>query len=89
LLSFGAKSFVFSLLCKNLSIQIYRTIILPFVLYGCETWSETLREECRLRVFDNGVLWKIVGPMKKGNRSGENYIMRSLKICRTQLILFW
>jgi len=53
-----------SLLSKNLSIKIYRTIILPFVLYGCKTWSLTLREECRLRVFDNRVLWKIVGPKK-------------------------
>jgi len=38
------------LLSKNLKIKIYRTIILPIVLYGCETWSLTLREECRLRV---------------------------------------
>jgi hypothetical protein len=37
-------------LSKNLKIEIYRTIILPVVLYGCETWSLTLREECRLRV---------------------------------------
>jgi len=40
-----------SLLSKKLKIKIYRTIILPVVLYGCETWSLTLREECRLRVF--------------------------------------
>ena len=38
------------LLSKNLKIKIYRTIILPVILYGCETWSLTLREECRLRV---------------------------------------
>jgi hypothetical protein len=38
------------LLSKNLKIKIYRTIILPVVLYGCETWSPTLREECKLRV---------------------------------------
>jgi len=43
------------LLSKNLKIKIYRTIILP-VLYGCETWSLTLREEHRLRVFENRVL---------------------------------
>ena len=42
-----------SLLSKNLKIKIYRTIILPVVLYGCETWSLTLREECRLRLFEN------------------------------------
>jgi len=43
-----------SLLSKNLKIKIYRTIILPAVLYGCETWSLTLREELRLRVFRIG-----------------------------------
>ena len=44
------------LLSKNLKIKIYRTIILPVVLYGCETWSLTLREERKLRVFENIVL---------------------------------
>jgi hypothetical protein len=42
-------------------IKIYKTIILPGVLYGCETWSLTLREEHRLRVFENKVL-RIFGP---------------------------
>ena len=42
-----------SLISKNLKIKIYRTIILPVVLYGCETWSLTLREEHRLMVFEN------------------------------------
>ena len=42
--------------------EIYRTIILPVVLYGCESWSLTLREERRLRVFENGVLRRIFGP---------------------------
>ena len=46
----------FSLLSKNLMVKIYRTIILPVVLYGCETWSFTLKEERRLRVFENRVL---------------------------------
>ena len=50
-----------SLLPKNLKIKIYRTIILPVVLYGCETWSLTLREECRLRVLENRVLRRIFG----------------------------
>jgi len=49
------------LLTKNVKIKIYRTIILPFVLYGCETWSFTLREEHRLRVFVNTVLRRIFG----------------------------
>jgi hypothetical protein len=46
---------------KNIKIGIYRTIILPVVLYGCETWSLTLREEHRLRVLENGVLRRIFG----------------------------
>jgi len=50
-------------LSKNLKIQIYSTIILPVVLYGCETWSLTLREESRLRVFQNRVL-RVFGPNK-------------------------
>jgi hypothetical protein len=40
---------------KNIKIKIYTTVILPFILYGCETWSLTLREEHRLRVFENWV----------------------------------
>jgi len=59
LLSFGAESLVFLLLSKNLKIKIYRTIILPIVLYGCETWSLTLREERGLRV-----LRRIFGPKR-------------------------
>ena len=54
-----------SLLSKNLKIKIYRNIILPAVLYGCETWSLTLREEHRLRVFENRVL-RIFGPKRDG-----------------------
>jgi hypothetical protein len=46
---------------KNIKIRIYRAIILPLVLYGCETWSLTLREERRLRVFENRVLRRIFG----------------------------
>ena len=52
------------LLSKNVKIKIYRTIILPVVLYGYETWSLTLREERRLRVFDNKVLRRIFGPRR-------------------------
>jgi len=51
-----------SLLSKNIKTKIYRNIILPAVLYGCETWSITLREERRLRVFENRMLKKIFGP---------------------------
>ena len=53
-----------SLLSKNLKIKIYRTIIFSVVLYGCETWSLILREEHRLRVFENRVLRRIFGPKK-------------------------
>jgi len=53
-----------SLLSKNLKIGISRTIILPVVLYGCETWSLTLREERRLRVFESRVLKRIFGPKR-------------------------
>jgi len=53
-----------SLLSKKLKIKIYRTVILPLVLYGCETWSLTLREECRLRVFENRMLRRVFGPKR-------------------------
>ena len=52
------------LLFKNLKVKIYRTIILPLVLYGCETWSLTLREERKMRVFENMVLRRIFGPRR-------------------------
>jgi hypothetical protein len=52
------------LLSRNVKIKIYRIIILPVVLYGCETWSLTLREEHRLRVFENRVLRRIFGPKR-------------------------
>jgi hypothetical protein len=53
------------LISKNIKIKICKTVILPVVLYGCETWSLTLREEHRLRVFENRVLRKIFGPKRK------------------------
>jgi hypothetical protein len=61
LATFGAKPSVFSSAVKKLKIRIYKTLILPVVLYGCETWSLTLREEHRLRVFENRVLRRIFG----------------------------
>ena len=71
-----------SLLSKNIKIKIYRTTILPVVLYGCETWSLTFREELRLRVFENRVLRRVFGPkMDEVTGNGQNYIMRSLAIC--------
>jgi hypothetical protein len=50
------------LLSTNAKVKIHKTIILPIVLYGCETWSLTLREENRLRVFENRVVRRIFGP---------------------------
>ena len=52
------------ILSKNLKIKIYRTIILPIVFYGCENWSLTLREERKLRVFENMVLRGMFGPRR-------------------------
>jgi len=53
-------------------LVVYRTIILPVILYGCDTWSLTLREERRLSVFENGVLRRIFGP-RRDDVTGEWY----------------
>jgi hypothetical protein len=57
----------FCLLSKKIKIRIYKTIILPVVLYGCETWSLTLREVYRMRVFENRVLRRdeVMGEWRK------------------------
>ena len=55
------------LLSKNLKIKIYKTVIFPVMLHDFETWSLTLREQCRLRVFENRILKQIFGP-KRDNR---------------------
>jgi hypothetical protein len=52
------------ILSKNLKMKIYKTITLPVILYGCETWSLTLREEHRLRMFENKVLRRIFRPKR-------------------------
>jgi hypothetical protein len=54
----------------NTKIRVYRTVVLHVALYGCETWSVTLREEQRLRVFENRMLRRIFGP-KRGEATGE------------------
>jgi hypothetical protein len=61
------------LISKNLKIKIYKTVILPVVLYGCETWSLTLREEHRLRVFENRVLRRIFGPKREADGSWRKF----------------
>jgi len=78
-----------SALSKNLKIKIYRIIILPVVLYGCETWSLTLKEEHRLRVFENRVLRRIFGP-ERDEATGEwrKLYNEELKICTPHPILF-
>jgi hypothetical protein len=62
LLPYGSESFVIPPAVQEVKVKIYKTILLPVVLYGCETWSLTLREEHRLRVFENRVLRRIFGP---------------------------
>ena len=61
------------LLSKKLKINTYKTIVLPVVLYGCETWSLILREEHRLRVFENKVLRQIFGVKREwgAKRNGK------------------
>jgi hypothetical protein len=63
-LSFSPKSFVFPSHIKNVKIKIYKTVILPVVLYACETWSLTLREEQKLRAFEKIMLRRIFGPKR-------------------------
>jgi hypothetical protein len=60
----SGKTFIFSFTAKNAKLRIYKTIILPVVLYGCETWTLTLREERRQRVPENRVLRRIFGPKR-------------------------
>jgi hypothetical protein len=70
LLLFSPKSFVFPSHTppKKLKIKVYKTVILPLVLYGCETWS-LFEEEHRLKVFENGVLRRIFGPKREEDGS--------------------
>jgi len=60
-----------SLLSKNLKIKIYRTLRFPVVLYGCETWSLTLSEEHKLRVFEKRVLRRRIFGPKRDEVTGE------------------
>jgi hypothetical protein len=62
MLPFGAEPFASRLLSKNVKVRIYKTIILPVLLYGCGTWSQT--EEHKLSVFENRVLRRIFGPKR-------------------------
>jgi len=73
----------------NINVKVVKTVILHVVLCGCETWLATLREERRMRVFENRVLGRIFGSKRdEVKRSGENYITRSLMICTPDPLLF-
>ena len=65
---------------------VNKTIILPIVLYGCETWSLTLKEECRLRAFKNRILTRMFRPKRVEMGSGEGSTMRNLIVCIFHLI---
>jgi len=71
----------------NLEIKIYRILMFPVVVYGCETWSLALWEERRLRVFENRVLRRIFGPKRDEVREEKIYMMTSLMICTPHQIL--
>jgi hypothetical protein len=79
----SAQNLCFSrLLSKNIKIRVYKTIILPVVLHGCETWSLTLKEERRLRMFENRMQRRIFVPKTKDLAEiGENCIMRNFITC--------
>jgi len=81
-------TFFVSVLRIWLVCEIPVSIILPLVWYGCETWSLTLWEEHKLRVFENRVLRRIFGPKRdEVTGSGENYVTSSLMICTAHQIL--
>jgi hypothetical protein len=87
---YSAKNILsYSLVYKNIKIKIYRPVILPVALYGCETWSLTVREERGLRVVENRVLRRIFGPKRdKVIGGGDKYVMKSLIICTSHQIIF-
>jgi hypothetical protein len=66
----GPTAFLILIRALHIQVKIYKTIILPVVLYGCDTWSLTLREEHRLRVFEYRVLRRLFGP-KRDEVTGE------------------
>ena len=71
-----------SFLFIYINIKIYRTTILPVVLYGCEAWSLTLREERKLRLFENMVLRRIFGPRRRLHNEELNDLYSLLNIVR-------
>jgi hypothetical protein len=65
----------------NVKVKIYKTIILPVVLYGCDNWSLTLREEYRLRVSEKKVVKRIFGPKRDEEENEASCTMRSFIVC--------
>jgi hypothetical protein len=85
---YSVQNLLFSCLTlKKLKIKIYKTVILPVVLYGRETWSLTLREEHRLRVFENRVLGGYLDIKGRKTDRGENCIMMDFITYILHLIL--
>ena len=84
----------FSLLSGSINIKMHRSKYLPVVVYGCETWSVTLRKERRLRVTENRVPRRILAETyldlegMREQRSGEDYITRNFTICTPHQMLF-
>ena len=68
-------------LVRTFLLSVYNNV----VVYGCETWSFTLREECRLRVFENRILMRIFGP-KRDEMSREGSTMTNVIVCTLRLI---
>ena len=84
---YSVQTLLFSrLLSKNLNIKIYKTIILPIVLYGCETWSLTLRGGCRIRYLKTGFSGEYLGPRWMRMGSGEGSKIRNFIVCTIHLI---
>jgi hypothetical protein len=78
----------YSLLSKNIKTNIYRTVIFPYVLYGCETWSPTFREERMLRVFENRVLRKVLGFRRDEMTRESRLHNEGFMICTPYQMLF-
>jgi hypothetical protein len=72
---------------RNVKIKIYKTTILPVVVYGCETWSLTIREEHRLGVFENRVLRGISASERKYQEAGGNCIKRFITCAPRHVLL--
>ena len=81
MLLFSSNTFVFST-SMNLKIKMYKIIILPVVIYDCETWSLILREERRLRVFESRILRRIFEPKRGKNGSAEGFTMKNFIVVR-------